>query len=60
LHDAFFWGAFFGAPLFLIVMTAVVFRSSARVHYREVKQAIFDDHQPARRPAGYSVRSDRC
>jgi cbb3-type cytochrome oxidase subunit 3 len=48
MHDAYFWIAFFGAPLFLVMVTAFVFRPSAREHYREAKQIIFADQQPRR------------
>jgi cbb3-type cytochrome oxidase subunit 3 len=48
MHDAYFWIAFFGAPLFLVMVTAFVFRPSARAHYREAKQVIFADEQPSR------------
>ena len=43
MHDAYFWITFFGAPLFLLVVTAVVFRPSARTRYHEAKQVIFAD-----------------
>jgi cbb3-type cytochrome oxidase subunit 3 len=43
MHDAHFWIAFFGAPLFLLFVTAFVFRPSARGRYREAKQVIFAD-----------------
>ena len=47
MHDAYFWIAFFGAPLFLLVVTAYVFRPSARERYREAKQVIFADERVA-------------
>lgn len=43
MHDTYFWIAFFAAPLFLLLVTAFVFRPSAREQYREAKQVIFDD-----------------
>lgn len=49
MHDAFFWIAFFGAPLFLILVTAFVFRPSAREGYRAAKQVIFVDENPSHR-----------
>ncbi|MGB5570874.1 MAG: hypothetical protein WBM71_18715 [Sedimenticolaceae bacterium] len=61
MHDAYFWIAFFGAPLFLTMVTAFVFRPSAREQYREAKRVIFAEkmtHPPrashryhGRRPA---------
>jgi cbb3-type cytochrome oxidase subunit 3 len=56
MPDVYFWLAFFGAPLFLFVVTAIVFRPSARAQYHEAKQVIFAD-DAALRP-GY-VRPDR-
>ena len=38
MHNAYFWIAFFGAPLFLLLVTAFDFRPSARGQYREPKQ----------------------
>jgi cbb3-type cytochrome oxidase subunit 3 len=49
MHDTYFWAAFFGAPLFLILMTAFVFRPSARQQYREAKRVIFADEPAAHR-----------
>ncbi len=51
MHDAPFWIAFFGAPLFLLLVTAFVFRPAARERYREAKQVIFSDQgrSPRRR-----------
>ena len=43
MHDAYFWIAFIGAPLFLLLMTAFVFRPSARDQYHDAKQVIFAD-----------------
>ena len=43
MPDAYYWIAFFGAPLFLILITAFVFRPSARNGYREAKQVIFEE-----------------
>jgi cbb3-type cytochrome oxidase subunit 3 len=45
MHDSYFWIAFFGAPLLLLLVTAFVFRPSARDQYREAKQVIFDDEK---------------
>jgi cbb3-type cytochrome oxidase subunit 3 len=49
MHDAYFWIAFFGAPLFFLLVTAFVFRPSAREQYREAKQVIFAEERAARR-----------
>jgi cbb3-type cytochrome oxidase subunit 3 len=50
MHETDFWIAFFGAPLFLILVTAYVFRPSARERYREAKQVIFaEEREPRRR-----------
>jgi cbb3-type cytochrome oxidase subunit 3 len=46
MHDAYFWTAFFGAPLFLILITLFVFRPSARNQYHDAKQVIFADDEP--------------
>ncbi len=43
MHDPYFWIAFFGAPLLLIMITAFVFRPSARDQYHDAKQVIFAD-----------------
>ena len=48
MHDAFVWVAFFGAPVLLLLVTAFVFRPSAREHYREAKQVIFADEGAGR------------
>lgn len=48
MHDISFWMAFFGAPLFLLLMTAFVFRPSAREQYREAKNVIFTDDERRR------------
>ena len=48
MHDAYFWFAFFGAPLFLLLMTAFVYRPSARERYREAKKVIFTDEEAVR------------
>ncbi len=45
MHDSYFWIAFFGAPLFLLLVTAFVFRPSAREQYRDAK-IIFADDEP--------------
>jgi hypothetical protein len=50
MTDYLFWAAFFGAPLSLLLVTAYVFRPSARVHYRAAKQVIFTDERPGRAP----------
>jgi cbb3-type cytochrome oxidase subunit 3 len=52
MHDAHFWIAFFGAPLFLLLVTAFVFRPSSRERYREAKQVIFSDESVAPRRRG--------
>ena len=49
MHDVYFWIAFFGAPLFLLLVTAIVFRPSAREQYRAAKRIIFADDDPAKR-----------
>jgi cbb3-type cytochrome oxidase subunit 3 len=43
MPDVYFWIGFFGAPLLLFVVTAIVFRPSARQQYHEAKHAIFAD-----------------
>ena len=48
MHDAYFWVAFFGAPLLLLLVTAFVFRPSAREHYRAAKHVIFADEKVTR------------
>jgi cbb3-type cytochrome oxidase subunit 3 len=48
MHDVYFWIAFFGAPLFLFLVTAFVFRPSAREEYRHAKQVIFADDEPGK------------
>jgi len=58
MHDADFWIAFFGAPLFLLLITAFVFRPSARAQYREAKQVIFADEKPGRARHGRPARGD--
>lgn len=47
MHDAYFWVAFFGAPLFLLLVTTFVYRPSARERYREAKRVIFADVKAA-------------
>jgi len=59
MHDVYFWIAFFGAPVFLFVVTAFVFRPSAREQYREAKLAIFADEPASGTPHRSSVRADR-
>lgn len=57
MHDATFWIAFFGAPLFLILITAFIFRPSARNQYREAKHVIFaEDKLQSRDAPAYSDR----
>ena len=51
MHDFGFWAAFFGAPLFLLLVTAYVFRPSAREDYRAAKQVIFTDEEVKRHDA---------
>ena len=48
MQDVYFWIAFFGAPLFLFLVTAFVFRPSAREEYRHAKQVIFADDEPGK------------
>ncbi|MGD1983526.1 MAG: hypothetical protein PVF93_06425 [Chromatiaceae bacterium] len=48
MHDIYFWTAFFGAPLFLVLVTAFVFRPSAREDYRAAKQVIFTNDEVRR------------
>ena len=43
MHDIYFWIAFFGAPLLLILITAYVYRPAAREQYREAKKIPFED-----------------
>lgn len=49
MHDLAFWVAFFGAPVFLFLVTAFVFRPSARDQYRAAKATIFTDDEIDRR-----------
>ena len=48
MYDAYFWLAFFGAPLLLLSVTAFVFRPSARERYRAAKYVIFADERVTR------------
>ncbi len=48
MHDIYFWIAFFGPPLFIVLLTAFVFRPSARQKYHEAKQVIFTDDEMAK------------
>lgn len=48
MHDTYFWISFFGAPLFLLLVTAFVFRPSARQHYRDAKKVIFVEDETRR------------
>ena len=49
MPNIYFWIGFFGAPLFVVLVTAYVFRPSARKHYHDAKQVIFTDDEIARR-----------
>lgn len=49
MHDVYFWITFFGPPLFILLLTAFVFRPSARQHYDEAKLAIFTEDELKRR-----------
>ncbi len=49
MQEIFFWIGFFAAPLFIVLLTAYVFRPSARKHYHDAKQVIFTDDEIARR-----------
>ena len=59
MHDSYFWIAFFGAPLFLLLVTAFVFRPSARAQYREAKQVIFADEKMSYPRRASRVHLDR-
>ncbi len=59
MHDVYFWIAFFGAPLFLLLVTAFVFRPSAHERYREAKQVIFADERVAHHRRGSNGHYDR-
>ena len=59
MPDAYFWIAFFGAPLFLLLVTAFVFRPSARDQYREAKQVIFADEKITYPRRAFDARLDR-
>ncbi len=59
MNDAYFWIAFFGAPLLLLLMTAFVFRPSARQQYREAKHVIFADAKVTHHRHASSADSDR-
>ena len=61
MDDLYFWTSFFGAPLFLLLVTALVFRPAAREHYRAAKQVIFadEDRQQAHRQRGLTPPTDR-
>ena len=45
MPDTYFWIAFFGASLLLLLVTALVYRPSTREQYREAKHTIFTDDQ---------------
>jgi cbb3-type cytochrome oxidase subunit 3 len=60
MHDAYFWTAFFGTPLFLLAVTAYVFRPSARAHYREAKRVIFVEEKASNtQPGRRTIPGDR-
>ena len=59
MHDAFFWVAFFGAPLFLLLVTAFVYRPSARERYHEAKLVIFADEKAIKPLRASIVDPDR-
>ena len=59
MNDAYFWIAFFGAPLFLLLITAFVFRPSAREQYSEAKRVIFADEKGTHPRRASSTFSDR-
>lgn len=59
MHDAYFWIAFFGAPLFLLLITAFVFRPSASELYREAKHVIFADAKVTHTQRASPAYSDR-
>jgi len=60
MYDIHSWITFFGAPLFLLFVTAYVFRPSAREHYREAKRVIFSEQgQSTRRKRSQSYRRRR-
>ncbi|MGB5199874.1 MAG: hypothetical protein WBN68_08850 [Sedimenticolaceae bacterium] len=52
MNDVYFWIAFFAAPVFLMLVTAFVFRPSAAGRYREAKYVIFSDAQDVDRRRG--------
>jgi cbb3-type cytochrome oxidase subunit 3 len=61
MHNVYFWIAFFGAPLFLLLTTAFVFRPSARAQYREAKHIIFADAKvPHLRRESPAYSDERC
>jgi cbb3-type cytochrome oxidase subunit 3 len=59
MNDAYFWIGFFGAPLFLLLVTAFVYRPSAREQYREAKQVIFADEKVTLPHLTAMIRSDK-
>ena len=59
MHNAYFWAAFFGAPLFLLLVTAFVYRPSARERFREAKLVIFADKKAAKPLRASIVDPDR-
>lgn len=50
MFDLHFWVAFFGAPLLLVLITAYVYRPSARQKYSAAKQIPFDRTKRVSRP----------
>ena len=45
MNDLYFWMAFFGAPLLLILITVYIYRPSARRKYREAKKIPFEEDE---------------
>ena len=48
MYDLYFWITYFAPPLFLLALTAFVFRPSARRHYEAAKRVIFSERELAR------------
>jgi cbb3-type cytochrome oxidase subunit 3 len=59
MHDAYSWVAFFGAPLFLLLVAALIYRPSARERYREAKQVIFADEKAAHLSRSSLIHPDK-
>ncbi len=62
MQEIFFWISFFGPPLAIALITVYVFRPSAREHYEEAKQVIFNEDEnlePARvsKPRDYDLKA---